>query len=60
MCFGRNVDMYRRKSNRTGTLVIRVLQAGIRQGKTSLMVKYVEDRFDEDYIETLGIPKLAT
>lgn len=24
-------------------------------GKTSLMVKYVEDRFDEDYIETLGV-----
>merc|ERR1711879_859324 len=24
-------------------------------GKTSLMVKYVEDRFDQDYIETLGV-----
>ncbi|KAJ8904027.1 hypothetical protein NDN08_000557 [Rhodosorus marinus] len=24
-------------------------------GKTSLMVKYVENRFDEDYIQTLGI-----
>ena len=24
-------------------------------GKTSLMVKYVEGRFDEDYIETLGV-----
>lgn len=23
-------------------------------GKTSLMVKYVEDKFDEDYIQTLG------
>ncbi len=23
-------------------------------GKTSLMVKYVEGKFDEDYIETLG------
>lgn len=23
-------------------------------GKTSLMVKYVEGRFDEDYIQTLG------
>ena len=24
-------------------------------GKTSLMVKYVEGAFDEDYIQTLGI-----
>jgi GTP-binding protein of the ras superfamily involved in termination of M-phase len=24
-------------------------------GKTSLMVKYVEGGFDEDYIQTLGI-----
>jgi len=24
-------------------------------GKTTLMVKYVEDRYDEDYIETLGV-----
>ncbi|ODQ64512.1 septum-promoting GTP-binding protein [Nadsonia fulvescens var. elongata DSM 6958] len=24
-------------------------------GKTSLMVKYVEDTFDEDYIQTLGV-----
>ena len=24
-------------------------------GKTSLMVKYVEGKFDEDYIETLGM-----
>lgn len=23
-------------------------------GKTSLMVKYVENSFDEDYIQTLG------
>ena len=25
-------------------------------GKTSLMVKYVEGSFDEDYIQTLGSP----
>ena len=25
-------------------------------GKTSLMVKYVEGAFDEDYIQTLGTP----
>lgn len=24
-------------------------------GKTSLMVRYVERRFDSDYIETLGV-----
>lgn len=24
-------------------------------GKTSLMVKYVEGSFDEDYIQTLGV-----
>ncbi len=24
-------------------------------GKTSLMVRYVEGRFDEDYVETLGV-----
>lgn len=24
-------------------------------GKTSLMVKYVENAFDEDYIQTLGV-----
>ena len=24
-------------------------------GKTSLMVRYVEGKFDEDYIETLGV-----
>jgi GTP-binding protein of the ras superfamily involved in termination of M-phase len=24
-------------------------------GKTSLMVKYIEGKFDEDYIETLGV-----
>lgn len=27
-------------------------------GKTSLMVKYVEGGFDEDYIQTLGSPLL--
>lgn len=24
-------------------------------GKTTLMVKYVENKFDEDYIQTLGV-----
>lgn len=27
----------------------------VQVGKTSLMVKYVENKFDEDYIQTLGI-----
>ena len=27
-------------------------------GKTSLMVKYVEGSWDEDYIQTLGIESL--
>jgi GTP-binding protein of the ras superfamily involved in termination of M-phase len=27
-------------------------------GKTSLMVKYVEGSFDEDYIQTLGNHKI--
>ena len=26
----------------------------IQVGKTTLMVKYVENKFDEDYIQTLG------
>jgi len=29
-------------------------------GKTSLMVKYVEGSFDEDYIQTLGSPLLLS
>merc|ERR1719464_1517216 len=37
-------------------IVVKVGMIGESQtGKTSLMVKYVEDRFDEDYIETLGV-----
>ena len=27
----------------------------VQAGKTSLMVRYVEGNFDEDYIETLGV-----
>jgi len=37
-------------------VVIKVALLGDPQiGKTTLMVKYVEDRYDEDYIETLGV-----
>jgi Gtp-binding protein of the ras superfamily involved in termination of M-phase len=36
-------------------VVIKVGMVGDSQiGKTSLMVKYVEGSFDEDYIQTLG------
>lgn len=37
-------------------LMICLVQVGDAQiGKTSLMVKYVEGKFDSDYIETLGV-----
>lgn len=39
----------------THSVVIKVGMVGDSQiGKTSLMVKYVEGSFDEDYIQTLG------
>lgn len=39
------------------SVVIKVGMVGDAQiGKTSLMVKYVEGSFDEDYIQTLGSP----
>mmetsp|Transcript_23996 Transcript_23996/g.42301 ORF Transcript_23996/g.42301 Transcript_23996/m.42301 type:complete len:269 (-) Transcript_23996:109-915(-) len=38
------------------SLVVKVGMVGDAQiGKTSLMVKYVEGKFDSDYIETLGV-----
>lgn len=38
------------------SLVVKVGMVGDSQiGKTSLMVKYVENRYDEDYTETLGV-----
>ena len=41
-------------------VVIKVGMVGDAQiGKTSLMVKYVENSFDEDYIQTLGTEKTA-
>lgn len=37
------------------SVVVKVGMVGDSQiGKTSLMVKYVEGTFDEDYIQTLG------
>lgn len=42
--------------NRRNSVVIKVGMVGDAQiGKTSLMVKYVEGSFDEDYIQTLGV-----
>ncbi len=38
-------------------IVVKVAMVGDSQiGKTSLMGKYGEGTFDEDYIQTLGIP----
>jgi GTP-binding protein of the ras superfamily involved in termination of M-phase len=42
-------------------VVIKVGMVGDSQiGKTSLMVKYVEGSFDEDYIQTLGPSNLLS
>ena len=42
-------------SDQRNKVVVKVGMIGDSQtGKTSLMVKYVEGRFDEDYIQTLG------
>ncbi|CAG8711292.1 13757_t:CDS:2, partial [Acaulospora colombiana] len=41
---------------RVSSVVVKVGMVGDSQiGKTSLMVKYVEGSFDEDYIQTLGV-----
>jgi len=43
-------------SRRKQAIVLKVGMVGDSQvGKTSLMVRYVEQKFDEDYIETLGV-----
>ncbi|KAF8465344.1 P-loop containing nucleoside triphosphate hydrolase protein [Kalaharituber pfeilii] len=43
-------------AGRRNSVVIKVGMVGDAQiGKTSLMVKYVEGSFDEDYIQTLGV-----
>lgn len=37
-------------------VVVKIGMVGDAQvGKTTLMVKYVENKFDEDYIQTLGV-----
>lgn len=43
-------------ADKKNNLVVKVGMVGDAQiGKTSLMVKYVEGTFDEDYIQTLGV-----
>ena len=42
--------------NPDNRVVVKVALIGDAQvGKTSLMVKYVENKFDEDYIQSLGV-----
>jgi len=44
------------KNSQSAKVVVKIGMIGESQtGKTSLMVKYVEDRFDEEYIQTLGV-----
>lgn len=54
----RNSKLIRVFSELTSLLFSVVLKVGMigdsQIGKTSLMVKYVEGSFDEDYIQTLG------
>lgn len=50
----------RQQAQKNASVVIKVGMVGDAQiGKTSLMVKYVEGSWDEDYIQTLGTPILA-
>lgn len=52
-------DGQRQQAQKNSSVVIKVGMVGDAQiGKTSLMVKYVEGSWDEDYIQTLGIPLL--
>ena len=46
-------EEFKEKKNK---VVVKVGMLGDSQiGKTTLMVKYIEDKYDEDYIETLGV-----
>merc|ERR1712003_213284 len=46
-------EEFKEKKNK---VVVKVGMLGDSQiGKTTLMVKYIEDKYDEDYIETLGL-----
>jgi len=44
------------EQNQRNDVVVKIGLVGDAQvGKTTLMVKYVENKFDEDYIQTLGV-----
>ena len=52
---GQNPHPLVENNEEKNSVVIKVGMVGDSQiGKTSLMVKYVEGSFDEDYIQTLG------
>jgi len=49
-------NVKKKEADSESHIVVKVGMIGESQtGKTSLMVKYVEDKFDEDYCETLGV-----
>jgi len=53
---GPNLHPHLENNDEKNSVVIKVGMVGDSQiGKTSLMVKYVEGSFDEDYIQTLGV-----
>ncbi|KAJ7198738.1 small GTPase [Mycena pura] len=53
---GLNALVSAENNDEKNSVVIKVGMVGDSQiGKTSLMVKYVEGSFDEDYIQTLGV-----
>jgi len=53
---GQNPHPLLENNEEKNSVVIKVGMVGDSQiGKTSLMVKYVEGSFDEDYIQTLGV-----
>ena len=53
-------DAQRQQAQKNSSVVIKVGMVGDAQiGKTSLMVKYVEGSWDEDYIQTLGVSLLT-
>lgn len=44
------------KDSKNAAITLKVAIVGDASvGKTSLMVKYIENKFDEDYIQTLGM-----
>ncbi|KIM19622.1 hypothetical protein M408DRAFT_197593 [Serendipita vermifera MAFF 305830] len=56
---GQNPHPLLENNEEKNSVVVKVGMVGDSQiGKTSLMVKYVEGSFDEDYIQTLGSPLL--